>query len=246
MHADDRLVGTMVARILCFWMGLASVLIGLVAGGSIRAAIIEVGSDDLVDGQYRLQYSSWADAYFTNGTEWVSGWTNGASEWSNLRRYAEATRWYLMPNAGPGTGTVTWAFDLDQTGLVITNLQVRSSSHIFHNSGSGDWARFYVSTNGSEWVNYSTNLLGSTAGTYYDLTEHVYGSAQYWIRAEVYVDTTSYFDGQLFREAASQAPEFENQVAMGLIPEPSLLALLGGPMAIVMIGRRNRRTAGTR
>lgn len=224
MRSDGRVVG--------------AALIGLVVVGSVRAAIIEVGPEDLADGQYRLQYSSWADTYYTNGTAWAPGWSNGAAAWSNLRRYAEATRWYLMPNAGSGTGTVTWAFDFDQTGLVITNLQVRSSSHIFHNSGSGDWARYYVSTNGSDWVNYSTNFSGTTAGIYYDLTELVRGSAQYWIRAEVYVDTGSTFDGQLFREAASQAPEFDNLVVMGPIPEPSVLALLGSAVLIVAIARR--------
>lgn len=66
----------------------------------------------------------------------------------------------------------------------------------------------------------------------------MYGSAGYWIRAEVYVDTASVTDGQLFREAASSAPEFDNLVVMGVIPEPSVMALLGGAVAIVAIARR--------
>jgi len=227
---------------------LLPVLVGAVvvfaaAKTSPAAYQFSVDSGDLVNGEYRLQYSSQTDKYYENGSEILSGWQSGAYSYSNLKRYASwDQRWYLMPNSGPPyAGTMTWKFDFSQTGLTITDLHVQSSSHVFHHGGgSNDWVKYYVSTNGTDWVNYCTNTSGSTAGIYYDLTEHVAGSDKYLIKVEAHADSSYTHDAQIFREAGA-APRFDNQVT--LIPEPSTLVIwsLLGAIGITIGWWRPRR-----
>jgi hypothetical protein len=224
-------------------MALSMVTVGMSVS---LANAVTFGSTDIVNGEIAFNYNPNGDAHYLNGVSTGSGFVATVDSAANIAGYGGG---FLCPEWGmANAGAVrsfVYKFEMP-VGYEVSSVDVGWLFVSAPGSGSNNYMRLYVSTDGAMWNEFaaSSPTINDWKGDFgvTDISSYVAGSSVYYIKGAF--DFTSgsgsdYSDTlQMFRSdvAGVEGVTFTNTIGVTVVPEPMTLALLS--LGVLPLSRR--------